>query len=97
MNRRSFLVHSAAAPALLAQSPNNQIATAVIGVGNRGSSLLSDILNQPDARVVALCDNKPDRLDKAATAAARFNPATTSDWRKIIERKDVDAVIIGTR
>ena len=96
MNRRSFLVHSAAAPALLAQSPNNQIATAVIGVGNRGSSLLSDILNQPDARVVALCDNKPDRLDKAATAAARFNPATTSDWRKIIERKDVDAVYIAT-
>ena len=45
---------------------------------------------------MAICDNKPDRLDKAATAAARDNPATTSEWRKIIERKDVDAVYIAT-
>lgn len=92
MNRRSFL---AAAPALLAQT-NAQVATAMIGVGNRGSYLLKAVLDQPDARVVALCDNKPDRLDKAATAAAKFNPATTTDWRKIIDRRDVDAVYIAT-
>lgn len=97
MNRRNFVVSSAAAAhAVFAQSPNDQVATAVIGVGNRGSYLLSAILKQPDARVVALCDNKPDRLDKAATAAAKFNPATTSDWRKIIDRKDVDAVYVAT-
>jgi predicted dehydrogenase len=97
MNRRNFVAGSAAAAqAALAQSANSQVATAMIGVGNRGSHLLKGVLDQPDARVVALCDNKPDRLDKAATAAARFNPATTTDWRKIIDRKDVDAVYIAT-
>src|SRR5260370_32557929 len=45
---------------------------------------------------MALCDSKPDRLDKAATAAARDNPATYPDWRKIIDRKDIDAVFIAT-
>jgi predicted dehydrogenase len=46
--------------------------------------------------VLALCDIKPDRLDKAATAAAKDNPATYADWHKVIERKDVDAVFIAT-
>lgn len=97
MNRRHFVVSSAAAAqAVFAQSANDQVATAMIGVGNRGSYLLGAVLKQPDARVVAICDNKPDRLDKAATAAAKFNPATTTDWHKIIDRKDVDAVYIAT-
>ena len=97
MNRRDFVVGAAAAAQVtFAQSANDQVATAFIGVGNRGSFLLSAVLKQPDARVVALCDNKPDRLDKAATTAAKFNPSTTSDWHKIIDRKDVDAVYIAT-
>jgi Predicted dehydrogenases and related proteins len=97
MNRRHFLLTSAAASqSLFSQTPSDQVATAMIGVGNRGSYLLQAVMNQPNARVVALCDIKPDRLDKAATAAAKFNPATTSDWRKILDRKDVDAVYIAT-
>ncbi len=95
MDRRNFLGGAAFAPSLLAQA-NDQVATAVIGVGSRGSSLLASILNQPDARVAALCDNKPDRLDKAATAAVKFNPATTTNWLQIIDRNDVDAVYIAT-
>jgi predicted dehydrogenase len=97
MDRRSFVAGSAAAiQGAFAQSANGQVATAVIGVGNRGSYLLGAVMNQPPARVVALCDNKPDRLDKAATAAAKLNPFTTGDWRKIIDRKDVEAVYIAT-
>ena len=97
MNRRHFLLSSAAASqASFSQSPNNQTATAIIGVGNRGGFLLSSIVALPNARVVGICDNKPDRLDKAATVAAKSNPATTTDWRKIMERKDVDAVFIAT-
>ncbi len=68
----------------------------MIGVGNRGSFLLEGVLAQPNAKVLALCDIKPDRLDKAATAASKDNPATYSDWRKVIDRKDVDAVFIAT-
>jgi predicted dehydrogenase len=43
-----------------------------------------------------VCDNKPDRLDRAATLAARDSPATSTDWRKVIENKSVDAVYIAT-
>jgi myo-inositol 2-dehydrogenase / D-chiro-inositol 1-dehydrogenase len=94
LNRRFFLLGSAlAANAFQAEKTVN---TAMIGVGNRGSFLLQGVLQQPNAKVLALCDNKPDRLDKAASAAARDNPATYADWRQVIERKDVDAVFIAT-
>jgi len=97
MQRRNFVMSTAtAAQAVFGQGANGQVGTAVIGVGNRGASLLGEVMLQPEARVVALCDNKPDRLDKAATRAAKFNPTTTSDWHKIIANKDVDAVYIAT-
>jgi myo-inositol 2-dehydrogenase/D-chiro-inositol 1-dehydrogenase len=95
VNRRVFVLGSAAAAAA-AQTPRQSVGTGIIGVGNRGSYLLQAALAQPDARILALCDIKPDRLDKAATAAARDNPATYSDWRKVIDRKDVEAVFIAT-
>lgn len=85
---------SAALP-LSAQTPS-KVRTAVIGTGNRGSYLLQGVLDQPGAAVAMLCDNKPDRLDKAATAASKDNPKTTSDWHKVIESDEVDAVFIAT-
>ena len=95
LNRRTFLAGSAAAVAAAQTAPSG-VATAMIGVGNRGSYLLEGVQAQSTARVVALCDTKPDRLDKAATAAARSNPKTYSDWRRIIDNKDIDAVFIAT-
>jgi myo-inositol 2-dehydrogenase/D-chiro-inositol 1-dehydrogenase len=68
----------------------------MIGIGNRGTLLLTTVLAESRATVVALCDTKPDRLDKAATAAAADGPATMSDYRRMLERKDVDAVFIAT-
>ena len=97
MERRHFFVTSAtAAQAMFAQSPNDRVGTAVIGTGNRGSYLLSSVIAQPNAKVAAVCDLKADRLDKAASAAAADNPFTTKEWRKVIERKDVDAVFVAT-
>jgi myo-inositol 2-dehydrogenase/D-chiro-inositol 1-dehydrogenase len=95
LNRRVFLLGSAVAAAS-AQTSQQTVGTAVIGVGNRGAYLLQGVLARPAAKVVALCDIKPDRLDKAATAASRDNPATYSDWRKILDRKDVEAIFIAT-
>src|ERR1700683_55057 len=94
LDRRFFLLGSAlAAQAFQSEKTVN---TAMIGVGNRGSFLLQGVLRQPNAKVLALSDIKPDRLDKAATAAAKDNPATYADWQQVIERKDVDAVFIAT-
>ena len=94
MNRRLFLLGSAVAAH--AFQPETTVGTASIGVGNRGSFLLQGILRQPNAKVLALCDIKNDRLDKAASAAARDNPATYADWRRVIDRHDIDAVFIAT-
>jgi myo-inositol 2-dehydrogenase / D-chiro-inositol 1-dehydrogenase len=96
VNRRSFLASSAAAPLVLGQSGGDRIPTAVIGTGNRGSHLLRGVMEQPNATVAAVCDTKPDRLDKAATAAAEHKPATYTDWRRVIDNKTVQAVYIAT-
>jgi myo-inositol 2-dehydrogenase / D-chiro-inositol 1-dehydrogenase len=94
VDRRLFLFGSALAAH--AFQPEESVNTAMIGTGNRGSFLLQGVLRQPNAKVLALCDIKPDRLDKAASAAAKDNPATYADWQEVIERKDVDAVFIAT-
>ena len=97
VNRRFFLLGSAAAAqSTFGQSDAARIPTAMIGTGNRGSYVLKGVIEQPNTKIAALCDIKPDRLDKAATAAAKDNPATYTDWRKIIDRKDVEAVFIAT-
>jgi myo-inositol 2-dehydrogenase / D-chiro-inositol 1-dehydrogenase len=96
VNRRSFLLGAAGAAGVASAQSGRRVNTAMIGTGNRGSHLLQGVLQQPVAKVVALCDIKPDRLDKAATAAAKDNPATYTEWRKVIDRKDVDAVYVAT-
>ncbi|MBI3683622.1 MAG: Gfo/Idh/MocA family oxidoreductase [Acidobacteria bacterium] len=99
--RRTFLTTAlAGAPALLpAQSPNEAIEVAVIGVGNRGSYLLRHVMNVAGVKIVALCDLDEQRLADAKKRAEEkgFSPATYTDFRKMLdERKDIEAVIIAT-
>ncbi|MBS1824803.1 MAG: Gfo/Idh/MocA family oxidoreductase [Acidobacteria bacterium] len=100
--RRDFLSSGAAlaAPTFLsAQSPNDAVRVAVIGVGNRGAYLLRHVLNVPKVQIVALCDLDAQRLTAASKAAAAkgHNPAAYTDFRKMLdERKDIDAVLIAT-
>jgi myo-inositol 2-dehydrogenase / D-chiro-inositol 1-dehydrogenase len=102
MERRTFLAGVAAAPALnlagsaFGQSPNNEIAVGMIGVGNRGAYVMKGVMEQPGVRVAAVCDIKPDRLDKAATQAAKSNPRTHTDYRRLLEDRVIDAVFIST-
>ncbi len=101
MDRRSFVAGSLAGAALgpLAQratAANDQITTGMIGVGNRGAWVLQEILKQPAAKVTALCDIKPDRLDKAATLAARDKPSTFRDYRDLLAQPGLDAVFIDS-
>ena len=100
INRRHFFLGAAVAAALptrlAAQSAADKIRTGFIGVGNRGSSLLRNTLKEPNVAVTAVCDIKPDRLDKAASAASRDNPKTFTDYRKLVAEKDIDAVYIAS-
>jgi myo-inositol 2-dehydrogenase / D-chiro-inositol 1-dehydrogenase len=105
--RRSFLGTPAAAaaiwnaaPAILsAQSPNDTVRIAFIGVGNRGAYLLKHAMNVPGVKVAALADIDAEALSKAAGAARQGGqePATYADYRKMLEeRKDIDAIFIAT-
>jgi myo-inositol 2-dehydrogenase / D-chiro-inositol 1-dehydrogenase len=97
LRRRHFLMGSGlAAHSAFGQAAGERIPTAMIGTGNRGSYVLKGVLEQPGTKVAALCDLKPARLDAAATVAARDNPTTYTEWRKIIDRKDIEAVFIAT-
>ncbi|HIU31088.1 MAG TPA: Gfo/Idh/MocA family oxidoreductase [Candidatus Caccousia avistercoris] len=78
----------------------NEIKTAVVGLGNRGMSLLKYcILPREGVRVTAVCDVYEDRREKAAqmvTEAGQPAPFVTGDYREILNRSDVDAVVIMT-
>src|ERR1700704_1465264 len=66
-SRRDVIKTAVAMPSLLgAQSPNDTIRVAVIGVGNRGSYLLRTLLKIPGVRVIAICDLDAERLAAGA-------------------------------
>ncbi len=100
LNRRSFLrqLTTAAAAIPLATSgivraaAGDKLHLACVGVGGKGESdMLETSVGQ---HVVALCDIDSQRLAKAA---ARFPQAKLySDWRKMLEQKDIDAVTVST-
>ena len=100
--RRSFLKASAASLGssllLRGQSPNDTVRVAFIGVGNRGSFLLKHMLTVPGITVVAICDLDAERLKAAmdAATAAGSHPEAYTEYRKLLDRKDVDAVVIAT-
>jgi predicted dehydrogenase len=91
---------------------NDRVRLGFIGVGNRGCQLLKGFLAHPDAQVVALCDvyepylhGAYDRLDPrfaglgkriARMPKIEGDVARVKDFREVLDRKDVDAVVIAT-
>ena len=98
MNRRAFLettALSAAAPVVRAAAPNDRIGVGVIGCGGMGRSDLIDFQRQPEVEIRALCDVYRPAADEAAKLVTG-KPAIASDYRRILERKDIDVVVIAT-
>jgi predicted dehydrogenase len=98
--RRQFLKHAAGAaagislaPAIFAdaKSPNEKLDIGVIGTANRAAE---DIEGVQGENIVALCDVDDMYL---ANVAKRFPKAEKhNDFRKLLDRKDLDAVVVGT-
>ena len=111
-SRRSFLkgiAGSIAGSALLAElpwlaplraapvgdAPSDSVRLGLIGVGSRGRLLMDNLLKTPGAQVAAVCDIYPPNLERAARATAGKAQAFT-DYRKLLDRPDIDAVVIAT-
>lgn len=72
---------------------------ALIGCRNRGFDVLKNHLAQPDVNCIALCDIDQQVLDGRAAEVEKMTgkkPLIFNDYRKLLENKDIDAVIIGT-
>lgn len=101
LSRRRFLQQSAlfGAGAFISSragfartlSPNDKLNIGVVGVAGRGGDDLQGVSSQ---NIVALCDVDDNNLDAAMAKypkAARYN-----DFRKLLDRNDLDAVVVGT-
>jgi predicted dehydrogenase len=76
-------------------SAADRIGIGFIGVGNRGDQLLDDFLAQEDVKIVAVCDLYQPYIDFAC-GKIQGNPRQYKDYRRLLEDKDVEAVVIGT-
>lgn len=98
-SRRTLIRSTLAAPALLrGQSPNEQVRVAVIGTGTRGSHMLNQIMKVPGVKVVAICDLDAGRVARALARVAEAGGQAEgyAEFRALLDRKDIDAVLIAT-
>src|SRR4051812_28114241 len=76
-------------------SANDQIQIALIGAGGMGTADTNTAITVPGIKLVAVCDLYDGRL---ASAKSKWGNdlAVTRDFREILNRKDIDAVIVAT-
>ncbi len=99
--RRRFLTTSGATAATgwaaAAPGPNDTINLGLIGCGARGRGLhIPRFLSLPGTRFVAVCDVNSKYLAEGRARAGGERVAAYSDYRTLLEDKNVDAVIIAT-
>jgi predicted dehydrogenase len=90
----------AAAPALLSSStPGSTVHYGFIGTGTEGCNLLKRLATIPEGRCIATCDIYAPNLKRGAQTIGS-NPQTytgsPTEYRRMLERKDMDAVLIAT-
>jgi len=105
-SRRTFLKTTAVAagslafgtPSIQARNANEKLNIGVIGCGNRGTKILKEVLANGH-NAVAMCDIAEFRLEmlaKVVVDAEQEKPTFYHDYRKMLDHKGLDAVIITT-
>ncbi len=98
-SRRRFLGQTAVGCAAVLYgrnvlSANEDIRVAVLGLGGKGRHHVNLLQSMAGIRLVALCDVDPRRLDEQVQKCPKVFSHT--DPRAVLDRKDIDAVVIAT-
>jgi predicted dehydrogenase len=111
INRRSFLIKSSAVSAgVMVSKPvisraskligsNDMINIAVVGIRSRGKDQYRAIAKVPNVRIAALCDIDQRLFPEAVAEVeklAGYKPKTETEYRKILDDPNIDAVSIAT-
>jgi predicted dehydrogenase len=75
--------------------PSERIVLGFIGVGGMGTGLVKTFKGFPEVSIAAVCDVYAPHLNRARDEAGG-SPAAFSDFRRVLDRKDIDAVVIAT-
>jgi len=96
-SRRHFLASAAAAPLLLsnaARGANDRLAIGLVGAGGRGRNVAGAFI-ELGAKVGAVCDVFEPNLKKGLELAGE-GASGYVDYREVLDRQDLDAVLIAT-
>ncbi len=106
VSRRAFLQRTAAGTSIAALAgasvargfaANEKVQVGWIGVGGRGTQLLTDfVANCKDARTAAICDLIPDRVDAAKKVAEADKPTGYTDFREMMDKEKLDGILVAT-
>jgi predicted dehydrogenase len=94
VSRRVFVGAASAASALRVSGANDRIRLGIIGTGGRGTYLMRVANKAGGVSWAGVCDAWDRRREQAASVAA--GAAQYADYRRLLERADLDAVIVAT-
>src|SRR5687767_15110612 len=80
-------------------SANDKVVIGLIGCGGMGAANMRNLMGHADVEVAALCDVDSARIPgDFAEVEKKYGrkPDVYGDYRKMLERKDIDAVIVGS-
>lgn len=108
MQRRQFIKHSSVVTlgALFSScaarkfAASDRLRLGIVGVGGMGNQHLKWFAALPEVEVVALCDVDKDHLDSSLKTLSTLQPQTAAqgygDFRRLLDRKDIDAISCAT-
>ncbi len=105
MDRRVLLKTTAAGAASLIGVPagkaaaSERVRVGCVGVGGRAGSIMRAFAALKEVEVVTLCDLDANRLPSAVEAVAGLQgkrPGTVSDFRRMLDERTLDAIVVGT-
>lgn len=96
-SRRDVLKSAAvlSASVVAGSAANSAVTVGLIGSGNRGTYVATEMAKNTPARIVALCDLYPEKMEQAKTKIGITDAKMYKDLRDMLA-SDVDAVIIAT-